>query len=158
MGWFGKAAAAPHRVLGDCALLAGLSDRQLRIVHGFVHERHFLAGEIVFDAGEVGQALYFVLDGEVAIRRQGEVGQHLARLGPGGFFGEMALIADNPRSAQALAATDCTLAALAGDDFERLMASHAGIASQIALQLARHLGERLRGMLLGQVSAPDVVL
>ena len=69
----------------------------------------------------------------------------IATLERGTFFGELALPDDAPRSAQARAAENCTLAVFFRGDFLNLMHSHALIASKIALQLARHLGVRLRG-------------
>ena len=60
-----------------------------------------------------------------------------------------------PRSAQARAGSATELAVLFRGDFERLMESHAHIATQIAMQLARHLGQRLRQMVVanGSLSA-----
>ena len=83
-----------------------------------------------------------------------DFGEDLAikHLGPLEFFGELGLLDDWPRSAQARAAAPCELAVLFRGDFERLMASHGRIASQIALQLARHLGVRLRGSAPQQAS------
>jgi CRP-like cAMP-binding protein len=54
------------------------------------------------------------------------------------------LLDSAPRAAQARAADNCTLAVFFRGDFLSLMVSHALIASKIALQLARHLGVRLR--------------
>lgn len=134
-------------LLSDNVLFAGLSPRALRIVEGLTHARHYLPGEVIFDAGEEAEALYCVVSGEVLICRQGDAGQPLARLGAGAFFGELALLEDEPRAAQAVAGQETRLAVLFRGDFERLMESHGHIASRIAVQLARHLGRRLREML-----------
>lgn len=147
----GKNGAASHR-LGGVFLLAGLSGRELDIVEGFMHERRYLTGEVVFDEGEDGQALYIVLAGQVAICRPGEKEQPIAELGAGEFFGELALLDDSPRSAQARAASNAEIAVFFRGDFERLMESHAHIASRIAIQLARYLGSRLRRMVAGVAS------
>ncbi len=61
----------------------------------------------------------------------------------------MALIDNAPRSAQARAAENCTVVVLFRGDFLSLMHSHALIASKIAMQLARHLGARLRTQVRG---------
>src|SRR3954470_8429971 len=53
-------------------LFATLRPRELRVIDGLLHEREYLEGEIVFDSGEEGQALYVVLRGRVLICRQGE--------------------------------------------------------------------------------------
>ena len=125
-------------------LFATLSSRELRIVDGLLHDRHYLKDEIVFDEGEEGQALYVVLSGRVLICRQGEpVTGRIAEIPAGTLFGELALLDGAPRVAQARAAEDCLLAALSRADFTRLVETHGAIASKIALQLARDLGRKL---------------
>lgn len=130
--------------LAKLSLFVDLTKREMKIVDGFIHERTFLKDEVIFDEGDEGQAIYFVLVGSVIICRQGQSGQPIATLDRGGFFGELALLDDAPRMAQARAAENSTLIVLFRGDFFRLMHSHALIASKMALQLARHLGQRLR--------------
>jgi CRP-like cAMP-binding protein len=135
--------------LRDVSLFADLTPSELAIIDKLLHERDYLAGEVIFDEGEIGQAIYFVLDGEVAICRQGRPEDgHLARLGHGEFFGELGLLDDSVRSAQARAATDCRLLVLFRDDFNGLMDSHLRIAHKIGRQLLRHMGQRLRELSL----------
>jgi CRP/FNR family cyclic AMP-dependent transcriptional regulator len=137
------------RELNKMGLLADLTRREIRVVDGFMHERNYLKDEIVFDEGEQGEALYLVLEGQVLICRQGQSKQPIATLDTGQFFGELALLDDAPRSAQARAADDCTLLVLFRGDFQGLMQSHGLVASKIAMQLARHLGARLRASTSG---------
>ncbi len=126
-------------------LFSSLSPAELAIVDGLLHERHYIKNEVIFDQGEIGKALYIVVDGEVLICRQGmQDNEHIVKLGPGIFFGELALLDDSPRSAQARAATDCDLFVLFRDDFLGLLDTHTRIASKIERQLARYLGARLR--------------
>ena len=146
LGFQRAARSETAKRLSESILFGGLTTGELKTVENLIHLRHYLAGEIVFDEGEEGQALYVVVSGEVLICHSGQFEQPLARLGPGNFFGELALLDDAPRTAQARAATECELAVLSRSDFERLMDSHARIASRIALQLARNLGQRLRAM------------
>ena len=127
------------------SLCVDLNRREMKIVDGFMHQRSYLENEVIFDEGEEGQAIYFILAGKVLICHQGQTEQPIATLERGNFFGELALLDDAPRSAQARAAENCTLAVFFRGDFLGLMHSHALIASKIALQLARHLGVRLRG-------------
>lgn len=134
------------RELMRMTLFAELSRREVRVVEGFMHERTFLPHEIVFDQGEQGEAFYVVLEGHVLICRQGKQDAPLAVLGPGSFFGELALLDDAPRSAQARAQDNCKLLVLFRGDFLGLMQSHGLIASKIAVQLARHLAVRVRSM------------
>ena len=158
--------------LRNLSLMVNLTPTELQIVDGLLHERDYLAGEVIFDEGEEGQAIYIVASGEVLIcrqekaeagnpeqpnvneqaessprRRQWDTGC-LAKLGPGTFFGELALLDNSPRSAQARAATACQLIVFFRDDFVGLLDTHARVASKISRELARHLGARMRVMSL----------
>jgi CRP-like cAMP-binding protein len=138
----------PHlRTLQTLLLFSELTLREVAIVDAVLHRRNYLAGEVIFDEGDVGQTVYILLEGEVAICRQGrpDDGQ-LARLGPDEFFGELGLLGDSVRTAQARAATDCRLLVLFRNDFEGLMHSDLRVAHKIGRQLLRHLGQRLREM------------
>jgi CRP/FNR family transcriptional regulator, cyclic AMP receptor protein len=126
-------------------LFATLQPTELRVVNGLLHERRYLKGEVIFDEGEEGQALYIVFGGKVLICQQGEPETgRIAEVAEGSMFGELALLDGSPRSAQARVAEDCLLAALSRADFNDLVDTHAVIASKIALQLARELGQKLR--------------
>ena len=94
--------------LRHLSLFVNLTPGELQIVDGLLHERNYLEGEVIFDEGEEGQAIYIVAAGDVLICRQGqgEAGR-MAQLGTGTFFGELALLDNSPRSAQARAATAC---------------------------------------------------
>ena len=141
------------------SLFIDLSPGELKIVDGLLHEREFVKGEVIFDKGEEGHAIYIIIDGSVLIRDQGQseeggtvksrrlgdsVDGQIAVLGPGTFFGDLALLDDSPRGAQARAATNCKLAVFFRTDFMRLLKTNALIGSKISLQLARQIGLRLR--------------
>lgn len=149
MAWFGSGRdRQAHNASSDRSRLFGdLTARELRIINGFMHKRHFLADEVIFDAGEQGQALYVIDSGKVAICLDGQLDKPLAELQTHDFFGELGLLDDCPRSAQARAVAPTELSVLFRQDFESLMAAHARIASKISLQLAQHLGKRMRQML-----------
>lgn len=143
---FLKRRASSPRItqIGAVTLFATLNARELRVIDGLLHDRHYLKDEVIFDQGEEGQALYVVLSGKVLICRQGEpVTGRVADIPQGALFGELALLEGTPRGLQARAAEDCVLAALSRADFTRLMDTHGAIASKIALQLARDLGQKL---------------
>jgi CRP/FNR family cyclic AMP-dependent transcriptional regulator len=125
-------------------LFAELSKREMKIVDGFMHDRTYLAGEVVFDAGDEGQALYIILEGKVLVCKQGQPDKPIATLEKRDFFGELALLDDGPRSGQVRASENCTMMVLFRGDFLNLLQSHALIASKITMQLALHLGARLR--------------
>ena len=131
--------------LRKLGLFSTLQARELRVIEELLHDRSYLKGEVIFDQGEEGQALYFVTSGSVLICRQGEPDTgKIVEIGAGALFGELALLDGSPRSAQARAAEDCVLSALSRADFKGLVETHAVIASKIALQLAREMGQKLR--------------
>ena len=66
-------------------------------------------GKVIMVQGQVGNLMYVVQEGRVAITLRGSV---IERVGPGGLFGEMALVDQSPRLANANAETDCTLLAM----------------------------------------------
>lgn len=80
--------------------------------------RHASTGEVVFAAGDEGDVMYAVLEGSVDIVVDDVV---VERVELGGFFGEMALIDQAPRSAAAVAASDCRLAVINREQFEQLI-------------------------------------
>jgi CRP-like cAMP-binding protein len=127
------------------SLFVNLTPGELKIVDGLLHQRKFLKDEVIFDKGDDGQAIYIIIDGGVLIWPQGKpVDGHIIELGPGNFFGDLALLDNSVRSAQARAATNTTVAVFFRADFMNLLETHGLIASKISLQLARHIGKRLR--------------
>ena len=145
-GLFKKKADTPRMErLRALSLFVNLTPGELKIVDGLLHERQFLKDEVIFDKGDEGQAIYIVIEGNVLIWPQGRpVEGKIIELGPGTFFGDLALLDDTVRSAQARAAVNTTLAVFFRADFMSLLESHGLIATKISLQLARHIGRRLR--------------
>src|SRR5215216_945823 len=87
--------------LRQLPLFATLSPFQLRVVDALLHERKYVKGEIIFDEGEEGRALHLVITGRVLICRQGEPETgRILEIEEGVVFGELALLDDEPRSAQ----------------------------------------------------------
>lgn len=97
----------------------------------------FPAGKVIFEEGEAGRQLYVVKDGEVDIVIHGNT---VETIGPGGVFGEMALIEAGTRSAKAVAHTDCALVPIDERRFSFLIQQ----TPQFALQVMRIMAERLR--------------
>ncbi|MRW90384.1 cyclic nucleotide-binding domain-containing protein [Duganella sp. FT80W] len=137
--------------LRDSALFSTLTPLELKIVDGLMHERRYLADEIIFDEGEEGQALYLVMSGRVIISRQlAETREVVAELLPGSFFGDLALLDNSPRNAQTRALDNCELAVFFRADFMGLMDTDPVIGYKISLALARHIGQRLRDWMTGK--------
>jgi putative ABC transport system ATP-binding protein len=81
-------------------------------------KRHYLPGDVVIQQGDTGHELFLVSDGGVRVERSG---QEVARLGPGEFFGELALLSGNPRNATVVATDPLETYVLGESDFRSAM-------------------------------------
>jgi MFS family permease len=95
------------------------------------------AGEDVFRQGDSGDRFYLVDSGEVVVSVDG---QPVQRLGRGGYFGEIALLRDVPRTATVTAETDTELLALERDEFIAAVTGHAPSAEVANAVIASRLG------------------
>lgn len=139
-----------HR-LKQSALFASLTPLELKIVDELMHERRYLTDEIIFDEGEEGQALYLVTAGRVLISRAHDTSVEIvAEITAGSFFGDLALLDNSPRNAQARALDNCELAVFFRADFMGLMETDARLGYKISLALARHIAFRLREWMSGR--------
>ena len=86
------------------------------------------AGETIVEAGAHDDEMYFVCRGE--LEAVGEDGLRLGRLGEGEFFGEMAVLFDQPRVATVRATTPCDLLVLDGDEFRRIVNDFPAVAAE----------------------------
>ena len=122
-----------------------LSHRQLKTVSDIIFERNYEPDELIFEEGQPGTALFLIRDGKVAVEMcREDHATTLATLEKGAFFGEMALLNDAPRSANARSlARTCTLA-LYRHDLSQLIQRDPKTACQIYRALASMIGDRLR--------------
>jgi CRP-like cAMP-binding protein len=123
-------------LIREMPLFANLSRRDLVRVARIVEERELEAGAELMREGEQGDSFYVVVEGEVDVLRRG---RRVARLGPGSFVGEIALLSRAPRAATVTAATTLCVLTLDGDDFVELLDS----IPELWLKVARALAERI---------------
>jgi diguanylate cyclase (GGDEF)-like protein len=101
----------------------------------------FAAGDSIVEIGEPGRSLYLLVDGMVQVLYPSRTSDfELARLGPGEFFGEMALLNDKPRSATVRAITAVHALVLGKEDFRAIVRE----TPQLGLQLLAALSIRIR--------------
>jgi CRP-like cAMP-binding protein len=103
------------------------------------NSQSFTAGQTIFNAGEVGDSMFVVIEGQVDLLVRGTL---VEQLGPGGMFGEMALLDKEPRVATAIAGTDCKVVPINEKRFNFLVQQ----TPHFALQLMRVIADRLRRM------------
>jgi len=99
-------------------LFKALTPTELTHVAERMAKRHYLPGDVVIRQGDTGHELFLVSDGGVRVERSG---QEVARLGPGEFFGELALLSGNPRNATVVATDPLETYVLGEDDFRAAM-------------------------------------
>jgi NADH:ubiquinone reductase (H+-translocating) len=109
-------------------------------------QAHYEPGEIVFNEGDTGDSLYMILAGQVEVLKRFDRQTQVVRtLGPGEYFGEMALLGRHPRSAGTRALSALDLLVLPGSDFSALadsLVEFRGEFEQIALARAQADAER----------------
>jgi CRP/FNR family cyclic AMP-dependent transcriptional regulator len=133
-------------LLKKVSLFEGLAPAQLAKVGALLVEREVPVGQHIFKEGESGTDFFVVLSGKVRISKMvpGVGEEALAILEPGAYFGEMALVDDTPRSADALAHNSCKLGVFGRDDFDQLMFMDKEIAYSVLWTFVRTLSTRLR--------------
>jgi putative ABC transport system ATP-binding protein len=102
--------------------------RQLTDVAEKMSKRHYAAGETIVRKGDPGEEFFLVFDGEVEVIR---ADREVARLGPGDFFGEVALISGEPRNATVVAPKAADTYVLGKSDFEAALAASQSFRDQL---------------------------
>ena len=103
-----------RRLIGECVLFRALSPDQRKMLVRAAHVREAAAGDTIFLMGDPGDSMMAILAGTIRISAPSPDGKEiiLGLMQQGEFFGELALLDGNERSADAKAMTDCTLAIL----------------------------------------------
>ncbi|HEX2506306.1 MAG TPA: Crp/Fnr family transcriptional regulator [Gaiellaceae bacterium] len=130
-------ATDPADALRRVPLLAGLQDRERERLARELHERTFPAGSTVVSEGATGAGFFVIADGMASVTVNG---QDRGRLGPGDYFGEMALIDEAPRSATITADSDIRAYGMTPWEFKPFVLGH----PEVAWTLLRTLSNRLR--------------
>ena len=109
-------------------LFKALTPQQLTDVAEHMKKRHFAVGETIIREGEPGEDFFLISDGEVEVIRSDH---EVARLGPGDFFGEVALISGEPRNATVVAEGGVDAYALGKNDFQTALATSQSFRDQL---------------------------
>jgi SulP family sulfate permease len=131
--------------LAETTIARGLSDAELAVLAAEMTTHHFPSGGVLFGVGDPGDCLYISLKGEIGLRMPGSQ-RRLASFAPGVSIGELAVLARQPRSAEAVAESEVTALGLTVEAFERLMEAHPTLAAKLLRNIALHLGDRVRAL------------
>jgi CRP-like cAMP-binding protein len=123
-------------LIGGVGLFAGCSKKELGQVAAAADELALPAGAVLMREGERGREFVVIIDGEVEVTK---AGARLRTMGAGEFLGEIALVADVPRTATATALEPVRVLVLSDQAFQRLIRDTPSIASKVLAVL----GERL---------------
>jgi len=138
------------KVVGATAIFQNCTRQELETLQPYLHERHYLAGEIVFDEGEVGEGVYIVISGKFSASRKGVLKKkRLGEIYPGECFGEIALLQATPRLATVVAAEPSVALAMFRPELERLAEARPRLGFKVAIEVARLVAQRIRSLIEG---------
>ena len=127
-------------------LFSELNRKDISLLINIIHNRSYLPGEYIFYQGDPGIGLYILMEGEVTISRESDEGDKitLAVIKKGDFFGELALIDNDKRSASAIASTDVKLSVIFKSDLDEYIEKYPKKGIKILQGIAEITALRLR--------------
>jgi CRP/FNR family transcriptional regulator, cyclic AMP receptor protein len=130
--------AESNETLARVPLLSGVGRKELGRLAQRMTARTFAAGETAIEEGRGGAGFWMIESGEAEVLVSGNA---VRKLGPGDYFGEIALIDDGPRSATVVAASEMRCMGLAPWEFKAFLAEHPEAAWTVMQTLASRLRE-----------------
>jgi len=129
-------------------LFKSLGKRDITNLSRIIHNRNYLEGEYIFYKGDPGIGLYLIREGEVSISREKDQKDKitLATFSKGDFFGELAMIDGETRSASAIANTDTRLAVIFKPDIDEFIDKYPKKGIKILQGIAHIVAVRLRAL------------
>lgn len=131
----------PFEEIRNCPLFEGLEEEELRELAERFSRRSFKKGEVVVRADEAGDTFCLIVEGRAKVQTVSINGKEiiLSTLGPGEFFGEMAILEGEPRSASVVAAEPLELLMLAKEDFLELLEQSFSVSRALLTALSSRL-------------------
>jgi CRP-like cAMP-binding protein len=122
-------------------LFSDLDERELQSIAAVAKTRRYAKDDVVFHADESGDVFCLIREGQVKVTMISPEGKEiiLSLLGPGEFFGEMALLDDEPRSATVVATEPLDLVTIWRSDFLSILAENFDITKKVLGELSKRL-------------------
>jgi CRP-like cAMP-binding protein len=114
-------------------LLAGLGRGDIEEVGRLADEVDLKADHVLMREGDLGREFFVIIEGEVRVDRGG---RQLATMGPGQFFGDIALVTERPRTATVTTITPCRLLVVGHREFHQLMDQYPSIRMSVLESMA----------------------
>jgi CRP-like cAMP-binding protein len=124
--------------LGEIWLFSACPASQLRKIRSAVEEVDVPAGVVLCEEGSVGREFFYILEGTATVKRGG---RRVTSLGPGRYFGELALLDRRPRNATVVSETPMKLLVLDQRKFNGLLDSTPGMAHKLLVAMTERLRE-----------------
>jgi voltage-gated potassium channel len=124
------------RLIAKLPIFADLDAAVIASIARLLQPRAMPKDSVIVRKGEPGHAMYFILTGQAEVH----VEPQTVKLGPGTYFGEIALLMDVPRKASVVAATDCELLELGATEFQRVCAEYPQLKERVEKEAASRLG------------------
>ena len=131
------------KALERVPIFENLLKKELKNIAQLTHEREYKSNEYVFKKHAPAEGMYVILQGKIEIKDP-KSGNIFANLNSGDFFGELALLDEEPRSASAACNVHSRLIGFFRTDLLTLIKRYPKLGNKILLNLSRVLGERLR--------------
>jgi CRP/FNR family transcriptional regulator, cyclic AMP receptor protein len=125
-----------QKLLSEVALFSACTDRELDRLARHAEIVDFPAGDVLMTEGESGHEFFVVIDGEVGVTSRGET---VAKLGPGAYVGELALLDPGPRTATVTALRDTQAVLLSSREFYAAVEDLPGLSRKLLTGMARRL-------------------
>ncbi len=131
-----------NQAIKNVPLFSELTDQELSLLAASGSRQKFPDKNVIFQEGDSGEVLFIILSGKVKVLLTGKNGQEfiLSHLGPGNFFGEMAILESAPRSASVITVEPSEFFLLGQKELTELLKHH----PDIAMKILKNLSQRLR--------------
>jgi len=129
--------------LREIPLFSEMDEQEVLGIRAIMEEIKFKPGQVIIREGESGDLFYIITEGnaQVLIRDAGGDEIVLSEVGPGGFFGELSMLTNEPRSARVRALDHVTTLALERDEFFDFLRKHSNAAIGVLIELGGRLHE-----------------
>lgn len=137
---------AKIKPLRENVLFKDFSDKEIAVLSKYVEERVVAAPTPLFLENMKGESMYIMVSGAIKLSKMLSEGveKTLTTMGPGDFFGEMALIEDGPRAVSAMVVKDSQILVIKRTEFEKMMEEAPKVAVKVVIGMYKTLSDRIR--------------
>lgn len=137
---------AKIKPLKENILFKDFSDKEIALLAKYVEEKNLTAPTPLFLENMKGESMFIIGSGQIRLSKMLSEGEEktLTTLGPGDFFGEMALIEGGPRSVSAIVVADAQVLIIKRSGFEKLIEEAPMVAVKVVIGVYKSLSDRIR--------------